>query len=164
MVIRQRREGSVEFFEVEPIEMDLLREIVTILESPGDTRSDRRLFSQPARESETEFLRDWSEFVEPELRQLFISARTVVKEDLTALQTVKGRHGYLKFPVQHSDAWLSTLNQVRLILAARHNFTERELSNYRFPIAFSKRELVLVQINFYAAIQERLIEILEGDA
>ncbi|HEX6564325.1 MAG TPA: hypothetical protein VF020_08575, partial [Chthoniobacterales bacterium] len=58
------------------------------------------------------------------------------------------------------ESWLNTLNQARLILAAKFEFSEAELSTFELPRTFSQRELVLHQINFYAAIQERIIEIL----
>ncbi len=161
MLIRGRNDGTIEFLDIEPIEMELLREIVP-LAGAGDSQSENHLFSPPAADTETEFLRDWAEFVEPELRRLFLSARTIVKEDIDHLQKPIGRHGRLKIRAEHGEAWLNTLNQVRLILAAQYHFMERELSSHKLPRAFTKRELVLVQINFYAAIQERIIELLEG--
>ncbi len=161
MLIRGRNDGTIEFLDIEPIEVELIREIVPLADS-GDSQPDNRLFPPPAAETETEFLRDWAEFVEPELRRLFLSARTVVKEDIDHLQSPRGGHGRLKIRAEHGEAWLNTLNQVRLVLADRYNFTERELSSHKVPRAFTKRELVLVQINFYAAVQERIIELLEG--
>jgi Domain of unknown function (DUF2017) len=164
MVIRQRTGSAIEFAEIEPLEQELLWQIVSVFEAPPDPSVEDRLFSAPANETETEFLSDWSDYVQPELRRLFLSARTLVKEDLGALQQGKGRRSRLKFPVEHGEAWLNTLNQARLALAARFHFTEAELSSHKLPRAFTKRDLVLVQINFYAAIQERIIDILEAQA
>ena len=49
----------------------------------------------------------------------------------------------LFIPAKHADAWLNALNQARLIIAARNNFTDGELSdNYRSPIG-SRRDLSL---------------------
>jgi hypothetical protein len=67
-------------------------------------------------------------------------------------------------PLEHGERWLNALNQARLVLAAKFEFSEAELSAFVAPKTFSQRELVLHQINFYAAIQERIIEILStGD-
>jgi hypothetical protein len=48
-----------------------------------------------------------------------------------------------------------------LVLATKYEFTEDELIQYEPPVVFTRRDLILLQINFYAAIQERLIEALE---
>jgi hypothetical protein len=64
----------------------------------------------------------------------------------------------------HGEAWLNALNQARLILAGKFEFTDEELSLHEVPRSFSRRDLVLLQINFYAAIQERIIDVLEGCA
>jgi len=53
------------------------------------------------------------------------------------------------------------LNQARLILATKFNFSDRELSLHEAPKWFSRRDLVLQQINFYAEIQERMIDAIE---
>jgi hypothetical protein len=76
-----------------------------------------------------------------------------------------GHLGRFLVPMEHGESWLNALNQARLILAAKYEFSEAELSALESPKTFSQRELVLHQINFYAAIQERIIEILgSGDA
>jgi hypothetical protein len=62
----------------------------------------------------------------------------------------------------HGEAWLNALNQARLILATKFEFSDEELSLHEVPRSFSRRDLVLLQINFYAAIQERIIDTLEG--
>ena len=62
----------------------------------------------------------------------------------------------------HGEAWLNALNQARLILATQFEFSDEELSLHEVPRSFSRRDLVLLQINFYAAIQERIIDALES--
>jgi len=94
---------------------------------------------------------------------LFLSARQTVKEDLEKLSNSPGRLGRLVLPRDHSDAWLNALNQARLILATKFNFSDRELSMHESPKWFSRRDLVLQQINFYAEIQERIIDAIEDE-
>ncbi|MBV8140573.1 MAG: hypothetical protein JOZ60_00840 [Verrucomicrobia bacterium] len=161
MLIRRLKEDAIEFIQIEPIEAGLLQEVPGVCDSGGDDQSDARLYSSPADSSENQFLNDWAEYVRPELRHLFLSARKTVKEDLEKLSDVPGRLRRLVIPRAHSDAWLNVLNQARLILAARFNFTARELSTHSAPKWFSRRELVLQQINFYAEIQERIIDATE---
>jgi hypothetical protein len=163
MLIRRLKESSIEFIDVEPLEAELLRQVPGVCESGGDDRSEARLFSAPADSSDTQFLTDWAEYVQPELRHLFISSRNTVKEDLKKLSNLPGRLGKMVVPRTHSDAWLNALNQARLILATKFNFTNRELSMHEAPKWFSRRDLVLQQINFYAEIQERIIDAIEGE-
>jgi hypothetical protein len=161
MLIRRLKENSIEFVQIEPIEAELLRQMPAVCESGGDDRSEARLFSSPVDSSDTQFLTDWAEYVQPELRHLFLSARNTVKEDLARLADSPGRLGRLVVPRAHSDAWLNTLNQARLILATKFKFSDRELSMHDAPKWFSRRDLVLQQINFYAEIQERIIDAIE---
>jgi hypothetical protein len=161
MLIRRLKEDAIEFIQIEPIEAGLLREVPDVCDSGGDDQSEARLYSSPADSSENQFLNDWAEYVRPELRHLFLSARKTVKEDLEKLSDVPGRLRRLVIPRAHSDAWLNVLNQARLILAAKFDFTARELSTHSAPKWFSRRELVLQQINFYAEIQEQIIDATE---
>jgi hypothetical protein len=163
MLIRRLKESSFEFIDIEPLEAELLRQVPGVCENGGDDRSEARLFSDPADSSDSQFLNDWAEYVRPELRHLFISSRNTVKEDLKKLSNLPGRLGRLVVPRAHSDAWLNALNQARLILATKFNFTDRELSMHEAPKWFSRRDLVLQQINFYAEIQERIIDAIEEE-
>ena len=53
------------------------------------------------------------------------------------------------------------MNQARLALAAKYDFTEAELSDhYRSPIG-SRRDLSLFQVNFYGFLQEFILRELE---
>jgi hypothetical protein len=163
MLIRRLKENTIELVDIEPIEAELLRQVPAVCESGGDSRSEARLFSNPANSSEGQFLSDWAEYVQPGLRHLFLSARTTVKEDLEKLSDLKGRLGRLLVPRAHCDAWLNALNQARLILATKFNFSDRELAMHEAPKWFSRRDMVLQQINFYAEVQERIIDVIEDE-
>ena len=163
MLIRRLKENSIELTDIEPIEAELLRKVPSVCDTGGDSRAEARLFSSPADSSERQFLSDWDEYVRPELRHLFLSARKTVEEDLRKLSDRPGRPGRLIVPSAHGDAWLNTLNQARLILASKFDFTDEELSMHEPPQSFSRRDLILLQINFYAAIQERIIDAMNGE-
>jgi hypothetical protein len=63
----------------------------------------------------------------------------------------------LRIPAKNSDAWLNALNQARLVIAAKYNFTETDLcDHYRSPIG-SRRDLGLFQVNFYGFLQEFIL-------
>jgi hypothetical protein len=163
MLIRRLKDNSIELLDIEPIEAELLRQVPAVCESAGDSRSEARLFSNPANSSESQFLNDWAEYVQPELRHLFLSARNTVKEDLGRLADFRGRLGRFAIPRTHGDAWLNALNQARLILATKFKFSDRELSLHEAPKWFSRRDMVLQQINFYAEVQERIIDVIEDE-
>ena len=98
-------------------------------------------------------------YVEPELRRLFQSATETVAGDLEQLngdeKTLATRT--LRIPAKHSDAWLSALNQARLVIAVKNNFTENDLNDhFRSPIG-SRRDLSLFQVNFYGFLQEFIL-------
>jgi uncharacterized protein DUF2017 len=160
MLIYRSKRDRIEFAEVDPFEAEFLRQIPVVCDSGGDPRVEERFFSAPAEASEVQLRDDWVEYVQPELRQLFISAKKLVESDLSNL--LERELAHLSIPLTHGDAWLNTLNQARLNLATRYEFTDEELSSSRLTQFKSRRDLALHQINFYAGIQERIIEALEG--
>ncbi|HEV3211277.1 MAG TPA: hypothetical protein VGY91_13530 [Chthoniobacterales bacterium] len=162
MLIHRLNEDSIEFADIEPIEADLLRQIPVLCDVRGDSRAESRLFSNPADSGEVQFLTDWEEYVRPELRHIFVSARATVEKDLGTMVDRAGFPSRLVILCAHGEAWLNALNQARLILATKFEFSDEELSLHEVPRSFSRRDLVLLQINFYAAIQERIIDTLEG--
>jgi Domain of unknown function (DUF2017) len=160
MLIRKWKKKAIEFSRIEQIEAELLKQVPPCCEMDEGSGAESRIFPPPADAAEAELLRDWEEYVRPELRHLFRSAKETVEADLDLLKMKVGRLGRFVVPLEHGESWLNALNQARLILAAKFEFSESELSAFDLPRTFSQRELVLQQINFYAAIQERIIEIL----
>lgn len=160
MLIRKWKNKAIELSRIEQIEAELLKQVPACCELDPGSDAESRIFPAPANATEPDLLRDWEEYVRPELRHLFRSAKETVEADLGSLKMKVGRLGRFVVPLEHGESWLNALNQARLILAAKFEFSERELSAFDLPRTFSQRELVLHQINFYAAIQERIIEML----
>jgi hypothetical protein len=160
MMIRRSKDKSIEFTRIESIEAELLKQVPDAGDPEGETKAEERLYPLPTHQEAPGMVKDWEEFVRPELRHLFFSARKVVEEDLATMTRRPGRHSHLVVPLVHAEAWLNALNQARLVLATKYDFSEAELSFNQPLQTFSRRDLVLLQINFYAAVQERLIEIL----
>jgi hypothetical protein len=160
MLIRKWKNKAIELSRIEQIEAELLKQVPACCELDPGSDAESRIFPAPANATEPDLLRDWEEYVRPELRHLFRSAKETVEADLGSLKMKVGRLGRFVVPLEHGESWLNALNQARLILAAKFEFSERELSAFDLPRTFTQRELVLHQINFYAAIQERIIEIL----
>ena len=158
-----RRKNQIEISELDPFLAELLRQIPASANTEGAPAAEQRIFSLPINGKESELCAEWKVYVEPELRRLFQTATQTVGADLEQLngndKTLANRT--LRIPTKHSDAWLSALNQARLVIAAKNNFTELELSDHlRSPIG-SRRDLSLFQVNFYGFLQEFILRELD---
>jgi hypothetical protein len=154
-----RHKDHIEISELDPFLVELLRQIPASARPDGVPAAEQRLFSSPSSRKETELCAEWEAYVEPELRRLFQSATETVAGDLEQLngdgKSLANRT--LRIPAKHADAWLNALNQARLVIAAKNNFTDSELSDhFRSPIG-SRRDLSLFQINFYGFLQEFIL-------
>jgi hypothetical protein len=154
-----RREDELEISDLDPFLAELLRQIPASTNPEGTAAAEQRLFSPPSDLHETDLCAEWKLYVQPELRRLFRTATETVAADLQQLsgdeKTFANRT--LRIPTSHADAWLSALNQARLVIAAKYNFSDSELSDhYRSPIG-SRRDLSLFQVNFYGFLQEFIL-------
>ena len=161
-----RRHGdTLELSELDPFLAELLRQIPDSTKPEGVQAAEERIFSAPADPKEKELRAEWKLYVEPELQRLFQSATETVATDLRPLNgsSKPFANCTLRIPIKHADAWLNTLNQARLVLAAKYGFTEAELSDhYRSPIG-SRRDLSLFQVNFYGFLQEFILQELQAE-
>jgi hypothetical protein len=158
-----RNNGALEIREIDPFLAELLRQIPASTDPEAVAAVEQRLFSAPAGPNEKELCAEWKIYVEPELRRLFQSATETVAADLRQLEANEKpfANRTLRIPMAHSEAWLNALNQARLALAAKNDFTEAELcDHYRSPIG-SRRDLSLFQVNFYGFLQEFILREME---
>jgi hypothetical protein len=154
----RRQQDRLEISEIDPFLAELLRQIPESCNVEGVEAAQQRIFSAPA--AEAELCSEWKVYVEPELRRLFRSATETVAADLAQLNgcTKSFANCSLRIPLENADAWLNALNQARLAIAAKYNFTDSELcDHYRSPIG-SRRDLGLFQVNFYGFIQEFILQ------
>ena len=114
----------------------------------------------PAPGEDEELRHDWEDFVQPELRRHFDAERTTVQADILAMKQGRGESALwsLEIPKEHGDAWLTTLNALRLAIASEYCLTEEELSEKESADFSTERNVALVQVNFFAFIQECLIQ------
>jgi hypothetical protein len=154
-----RRDDALELSELDPFLAELLRQIPESTNTEDAPAAKARIFGEPAAETEAELRQEWMLYVRPELQRLFQSATETVAADLKQLcgneKTFANRT--LRIPAEHADAWLNALNQARLAIAAKNEFTDGELcDHYRSPIG-SRRDLSLFQVNFYGFLQELIL-------
>jgi Domain of unknown function (DUF2017) len=159
----RRRKNQIEISELDPFLAELLREIPASTNPEGAAAAEERIFSSPTNGTEPEFRAEWKMYVEPELRRLFQSATDTVAGDLEQLNGNEKSLGNrtLRIPAKHADAWLSALNQARLVIAAKNNFTETELNDHLHSPIGSRRDLSLFQVNFYGFLQEFILREME---
>jgi hypothetical protein len=162
MEIRRRR-NQIEISELDPFLSELLRQIPASANPEGAPAAEERIFSPPANGVETELCAEWKVYVEPELRRLFQTATETVTSDLEQLNGNEKilANCTLRIPAKHADAWLSALNQARLVIAAKNNFTETELNDHCHSPIGSRRDLSLFQVNFYGFLQEFILREME---
>jgi len=158
-----RRGDEIEIRDIDPFLTELFRQIPESTNPEGAEGAEKRLFSLPAPASEEEVCKEWKLYVEPELRQLFQSSTETVADDLQQLngKTKPFANCTLRIPAANAEAWLNALNQARLVIASKYEFSESELcDHYRSPIG-SRRDLGLFQVNFYGFLQELILREME---
>lgn len=152
------RDGeALRISNLDPFLAELFRQIPASTVTQGAPGAEERLFTRPS--AEKEICVEWESYVEPELRRLFRSATETVTADLSQLNGNEKslRNRTLTIPFEHADAWLNALNQARLVIATKNNFTDEELNDHdRSPIG-SRRDLSLFQVNLYGFLQEFIL-------
>ena len=161
-----RNNGSLEISEIDPFLAGAPAPDPGEHESRLSARSRAAALQPAADPDEKELCTEWKIYVEPELRRLFRSATETVEADLQQLAESEKpfANSIAPYPREHSEAWLNALNQARLAIAAKYDFSEPELCDqYRSPIG-SRRDLSLFQVNFYGFLQEFILREMECDS
>ena len=140
---------------------ELLLQVTRCVDT-GHPAVEKRMLSSPTAGLDPEWEADWREYVQPDLRQMFQTSREVVDGDLEGFPGGLTVEPFtLRIPLDHLEAWVHSLNQARLSLAARHGFEERDLEG---GVSFEgdARALALTQIHFYGILQESFLQHLES--
>jgi Domain of unknown function (DUF2017) len=153
------RKNQIEISELDPFLAELLRQIPASANPDGASAAEQRIFSSPSNGTDQQLCAEWKMYVEPELRRLFQTATQTVAADLEQLNGNEKNlaNRTLRIPSKHADAWLSALNQARLVIATKNNFTETELNDHCHSPIGSRRDLSLFQVNFYGFLQEFIL-------
>ena len=163
MTFKVSRSGNPSFTGIHPLLADILR---CAVEDPWERCPEGSLRLLPSPGSDEELCGDWEDHVKPGLRLQFETSRDVVAGDLQKLRQSQSKNASwsLEIPKDHRDEWLSTLNAIRLALAAEQGFGEGELSRDGIPDLSTERGIALMRVNFYAFVQECLIRSMDdGD-
>lgn len=136
---------------IEPLLAMCLQELPAVLEKRDSPAARPRLFPNPTG-ADAKANDDWQQFVAPELRHLFVSAGETVVRDLTALDG-----DTLTFPAEHVNAWMSALNQARLILGELHEIADHDMDPNDLDPRVPKQRAVLL-IHLYGYLLQLFVE------
>ena len=156
-------EKRIRISGIPPVLALMLRELPEILELRDSPDAQARLFPNPTANDDT-VNREWHQVAAPELRHLFVSAGEVVARDLTAVtpDETAPDHYQVTFPVEHVNAWMSALNQARLILAAVHKIREKDMNRTDFDPKSSK-DVAALRIHLLGYLLHLFVELENGD-
>jgi len=157
MYFELSKQGNPFFSKIHPLLAGMLQ---TVAVDPWERYPEGSARLLPSPGDDDELRTDWEDFVQPELRRHFNAERSVVAEDLSRLKPGKGKNpGWsLEIEKAHADAWLTTLNAHRLALVSEYHLTEEELAEKKEPDFSSEHGFALMQVNFFAFMQECLIQ------
>jgi hypothetical protein len=141
----------------------MLREVPEILELRDSPEARARLYPNPTADND-QINREWRQMAGPELRHLFVSAGETVGRDLTALaaEDESNEAWRVAFPVEHVPAWISAINQTRLILGEVHKIDEVEMNRTDFDPQ-SSRHMAALRIHLLGYLLHLFVELDSGD-
>ena len=161
MHIQRADRDHMELGEMDFLCARFILQIVPSASTQGDPAAERRLYSSPSEGREREFDQDWKNYVEPDLRNLFKNAQEIVAADIGCFDPDEADQSTtLRIPVKNLEAWISVLNQARLAIWARHDFSEEEMEE-RISVGDDTRSLALFQVHFYGFLQECFLQQLD---
>jgi len=163
MIFERSKNGNFRFSRIHPLLGELLQ-VVAMDPWERYPEGSARLLPSPGDDEELRL--DWQDHVQPDLRHHFDLERAVVSDDLAGMIQQKGKtpSWILEISPDHTDAWLTTLNALRVALAEENRFTEKDLSEKESSDLSTERGLALMQVNFYAFIQECLLQAMEDES
>ena len=144
------------FHGIHPVLEGILRSVALDPWEHYPTGSERLL---PPPGDDEDLVNDWNDHVQPGLREGFTTARSVVFEDLAGMTMDTEGSWRLEIPPGHAEAWLLTLNALRLSLAHEHGLDEGDLSDDRDDEVDmgSEKGFAQMQVNLFAFMQECLV-------
>jgi len=147
---------------IPPVLATVLHEMPEILELRDSPEARARLYPKPT--DDDKINQEWRQIAGPELRHLFVSAGETVGRDLTAM-TVDGESGdayRVAFPIEHVPAWISAINQARLILGEVHKIDEAEMNRTNFDPQ-SAKHMAALRIHLLGYLLHLFVELDGGD-
>lgn len=160
--LRVERDGPkhIRLTGISPILLDSLFALPEIFAARDHPRVRQRLLPAPT-EGDSQANRDWDEHVAPELRHLFVAAADTLLRDLAGLAVASpSPPRQLRFPAEHLPAWMSAVNQARLILGELFGVTETDMAREDLELE-QARDRAILRIHVLGHLLHLFVE-LEG--
>ena len=143
---------------IDPVLLDCLHSLPETLEQRNSPAVRDRLFPNITT-SDDDANRDWQQLVAPELHHLFATAGETVVRDLTAMQPDPDVADllHLTFTAEHLQAWITALNQARLILGEVFSVTDTDMNNTAFDLKTPK-DLAVFRIHVLGYLLQLLVD------
>ncbi len=149
-VIERVGEDAVCISGIDTATLALLREVPSILHYRSHPNVSKRMFPD-VKPGDEQVTKEFHEAMDPDLEYLFASAEEILIQDVA-----KVREGTIKIPGTHVDAWMSALNQTRLILAELHDIDVGDMGRGEFD-PDEKKDLAVLKIHFFGYILDLFI-------
>ena len=149
---------------IHPLLAVCLQEMPAILELRDKTPAHERLFP-PLTANDRLANAEWQESIQPDLRHLFVSAGETVARDLTGLspQPRHPKRSWVTIPTAHVSAWMSAVNQTRLILGAVFGIAnERDMLLTTFD-SRNPKQVAIIKIELLGELLARFVDLETGE-
>ncbi|MFA6561621.1 MAG: DUF2017 family protein [Verrucomicrobiia bacterium] len=140
----------------------VLASVPALLAEPQPPAVRERLLPTPS--SKESINRDWRELIAPELEALWRANHELMAADLGRLEkdTAHRKCWRVVFPANHAAAWLSVINQARLVLGSRWDVTEKDMIRPAEDLKPTERDHDIFLIHLLAYVEQLFIETEEG--
>ncbi len=156
--IRPLDERRLVLAGIDPAIADCLRQVGPILDR-RDAAGARERLHPDALPHDGARNAEWHRLMDDDLRHLFEAAQATMQADLAGLDAERGE---VVFPAEHLRAWMSALNQARIVLSEQHQFDAGDMRRDDFAVG-SPRDAALLQVQVLGYVLQVLVEhALEG--
>ena len=154
--------GSLGLAGVEEHWRHVLAGVPALLAEPQPPGVRERLLPNPSKRADIN--RDWRELIAPELEALWRANHELMAADLGRLEkdTAHRKCWRVVFPANHAAAWLSAINQARLVLGSRWDVTEKDMTRPAEDLKPTERDHDIFLIHLLAYVEQLFIEAEEG--
>ena len=161
--LQRLADGRLCLAGVDELRRHVLTGVPVLLAEPQPPAVRERLLPNPS--SEESINRDWRELVVPGLEALWRPNYEVMAADLGRLEKdpAHGDCWRAVFPANHAAAWLSALNQARLVMGSRWDVTEADMNRPAKHLKPTERDHDIFLIHLLAYVEQMFIEAEEGN-
>lgn len=165
LAIREAGRDKVRVTGIDWVTLTCLAEVPEILKRSTTGPARERLY-QGVHPTDEKMNEEWRSLITPDLEHLFVSAAETFARDIEPLAKASHPPVALRDLViarAHCEAWLSALNQARVILGAQHDVTEVDMDQREFEDPSNSKVQALLRIHVLGVLVQLFVEFLSGN-